>query len=404
MYVSSCKMEIFMEDFSRKLNVPSTQGVDKHVKPRIKDIPKVKVENNNESITNLNNDPKSVYNRAIYKKNGQNTNTDSLEAAKKAGHEFGKSIRDKNGKFFIYDKTDSKWLYDERTTKMVEELELKDSKKNEKLKDKYIKYLYKKYSADNIPLTIVRDEYDKLRCTGIYKKDYGQKNITGNMKELKKAIIGVNSDSINVSPYADKMVLWDTGYFTQRGYISNPVDRISLNVSGNENLIKELDTFWATGRYVDSSGNRLTVDYKTPFAYKTPTNPEDWGDREDPVTIYFSEKVNTGTFNAIRDITAKYQRGDLNYPYSNTITWMTEEPYVTNDMVIELLNKAKKTDSKIYNLINTYSSGSKHNGEYNMSTGVFHAMEHIFKEYCDYLKVINGEQIDLNEDFIKLNK
>ncbi len=370
---------------------------------------KAEVSQRQPDTTNLNNSPLGIYNRALYSKldktlEEKKLDPKELQDARKAGHELGISYKDKQGNFFVYDKTDSKWLYDKKTTKIVRKLDEQENIKNAKIKSKYINHLKKRYDTDYLNSLLIGDEYAKIRSTGSYKKNYGKKNITGNKYIIQKAIEGVeDSDGVCVSPYANKLVLFGPGYFIYRGYVSDPVERLSLNVSANENLIKELDILCSTGKYINSQGKISQLNNMTPFSYKTPAEVKNWGDREDPITLYFKHMINDETYSAIVDITKKYARGSLNYPVSSVTPWIGKELYVTDEMVKNLLQKAKNVDKKIYNLISSYCSGYCSGGSYNMSTGQYNAMDHVVNEYTDYLKLLNGEEISFNEDFAKLN-
>lgn len=72
------------------------------------------------------------------------------------------------------------------------------------------------------------------------------------------------------------------------------VDRISINALADENLIKSLDSLFASG--------------KVKGYYKTPETNLDWLERHDPITIYLDEKATPDTLNKVKAACEKYIR------------------------------------------------------------------------------------------------
>ena len=117
------------------------------------------------------------------------------------------------------------------------------------------------------------------------------------------------------------------------------VDRISLNVYPDENLIKELDDFIARCR--------VNVEYKTPELFG------DWTIRHDPITMYFRENIPQDVKDELIKIVTPYVRipkakGDImiGTKLAKGI-YQVKEP--TGQDILNLIKRAEKLGDKELN-------------------------------------------------------
>lgn len=163
-------------------------------------------------------------------------------------------------------------------------------------------------------------------------------------------------------------------------------DRASLNVKNSPELIKELDMFMKTGRYT-VDGVVYQLDNMVDFYYKTPEDVSKWYTREDPVSVYFLGNVNSETYTALANITAKYRNDALHNGENQIIDWFMCEESPDGNKIIPLINEAKKVSPVlaecIYNQATNYGKYDYGTiSSYSMSAGIFEA----YKEILEKLK------------------
>jgi len=225
------------------------------------------------------------------------------------------------------------------------------------------KELKEKYKGKINWNEIVCDMYSQIRRTDNYAIDYGKNNFSGNYGDLYK-IIRQNKNIITIC-----QEYWTTRVPYKYSKYDNVKERISLNVKGDAELIKQLDKFMTKTN--------------CSFVYKTYTNPYRWADREDPITIYFYDELTKDIYNQIAKITKPYARGRINeVDESSTTPWMIKEECAQGKMIDKLLERAKKLNMDLYdNLQKDISNNS-------LSTGQYRAYCKIMDEYEQYLKLI----------------
>ena len=159
------------------------------------------------------------------------------------------------------------------------------------------------------------------------------------------------------------------------------VDRISLNVKADKNLLKELDCLLETGEYITSQGKKVKI--KVPDAqYKTPRFLEEWGTRHDPITMYFGDKVSKELEDALVDITQKYARTSSNgKSLMNSLEgkpWIAHEAYTPASKARALYQEAQNLNPQLADGI-SYWVGLRDG--WNCSTGMYAAAERLVNEY-----------------------
>lgn len=165
---------------------------------------------------------------------------------------------------------------------------------------------------------------------------------------------------------------------------NNVVDRISLNVKADKNMIDELDKLMLKGEYVNAQGKKVKLSDAafTKGYYKTPQNTSDWLTRHDPITMYFDDTVSPEMLNAIAEITQKYARTPSNgKALMNSVEgkpWIAHEAYTPPAKIQALYEEAKLLNPKLGQLI--YSEANSH-GNWNVSTGQYAAFEKLVNEY-----------------------
>lgn len=118
------------------------------------------------------------------------------------------------------------------------------------------------------------------------------------------------------------------------------IDRISLNVYPEEQLITSLDKYFATG--------------KIKGYYKTPDRLQDWGLRHDPITIYLQEPINQNIIDDIVKISKPHIRSTENVLIGKTVSpgVAIDKSPSTQDLV-NLIQEARQYDEILANQLET---------------------------------------------------
>ncbi len=236
------------------------------------------------------------------------------------------------------------------------------------------------------------NEYCAIREAGAYARDYGAAAFVDNPKIVQQTInpVSLKPNGVGARQVAFVEAPNTTGKLIlnrQRGWIyraSNAkafsqevTERFSANVKASKDMINALDGLVATGKYRNAAGELVEVKNISSFYYKTPEHVSKWNGRQDPLTFYFTEKVNNETKQAIAEITSKYARGGVNnadalYPWLSNV-----EVNPTNKMVDELAQKLKKYGlNSCAEKVNSW----KKTGYYaHTSTGQYEAFSNIIK-------------------------
>ena len=85
------------------------------------------------------------------------------------------------------------------------------------------------------------------------------------------------------------------------------VEAIALNIEANSKVLDELDEVLTSGKYTNLLGkqNKIKIQNAT---LTTPENPEDIENKEDPIVIYFENKIEPEVEEAIIEIARKYAK------------------------------------------------------------------------------------------------
>ena len=237
--------------------------------------------------------------------------------------------------------------------------------------------LRQKYKDGNMTVeewqAMGQDEYDKLRGIG---KEYNNSFI-GDTGKLQKEILAPSNTKVGI----EKQNGWayrakDHNFIPEKEL----TERMSLNVKGNDQLIKELDELMTNGTYINSKGEKIDIGETGSFYYKTPDNLEHWTKREDPITMYFKGRVSPKMEQAIKEITEKYQRGALNGCEATATPWMAKEDNISTEMVNKLIAKIRQYNETFATAV--YKKASK-NGtqEPKLSAGHYRAFEKMLEEF-----------------------
>lgn len=118
------------------------------------------------------------------------------------------------------------------------------------------------------------------------------------------------------------------------------IDRISLNVYPEEQLITSLDKYFATG--------------KIKGYYKTPDRLQDWGLRHDPITIYLQEPINQNIIDDIVKISKPHIRSTENVLIGKTVSpgVAIDKSPSTQDLV-NLIQEARQYDEILAHQLET---------------------------------------------------
>lgn len=211
---------------------------------------------------------------------------------------------------------------------------------------------------------LVYDMYSQIRRTNDYAVDYGADNYSGKYGDFYKSIYNPTK----------RIEIYNDGTWSSRAphnFIDTPIERISLNVKGDAELVKKLDSYMYNTRK---------------FSYKLFQSPSKWADREDPITLYFSSEISDKTFNEIAEITKPYARGKINGVDKNSKTpWIDKEKYAFGNVVDELKDRAIQFDDELYWQIQSDAGYSN-----SLSTGQYRAYCKIMDEYQRYLNIKNN--------------
>ena len=136
------------------------------------------------------------------------------------------------------------------------------------------------------------------------------------------------------------------------------IDRISLNVHPDENLIRELDDFIArTG---------VNVEYKVPQAFN------DWLTRHDPITMYFRESIPQNVKEELIKIVTPYVRTPKSEVMIGTklANGIYQIPDPTEQDVLRLIKRAEKLgDEKLIECLKACENPLTSAGLYHYSHG-----------------------------------
>ncbi len=212
-------------------------------------------------------------------------------------------------------------------------------------------------------------------------------NYIGNLQSLQRYIDGNNDRSLTDSSIK---LLRQNGwvYRIKNNAAGNNEgsERISLNVKGADALIAELDRFMSTGEYF-IDGRKYKVNNLTDFSYKTPDKISKWGDRVDPITMYFSGKINDETILALANITSKYKRGSIKNPINDLADWISKDKNITRKDVSDLI-KFIRTYNGTEELAQAIEAEvRKYNGI--LSYGQYYAALTAFNRLIEYNKLVN---------------
>ena len=203
--------------------------------------------------------------------------------------------------------------------------------------------------------------YNQIRRIGQYSVNYQENNFSGSYGDLCRIL--EENNGIETKHRG----VW-TKRQAQGSKIKSVTDRISLNVKGNSDLIKKLD--------------ELMVEEGDVFAYKTYSNLAQWGDREDPITIYFKDEITDEMFNKIANITKPYARGNINGAENSSTPWMMKEKYSKGVIIDDLLDRAQKLNNDLYQCILQQC-----NDKHELSAGMYRACLKIMDEYERFLQI-----------------
>ncbi len=242
-------------------------------------------------------------------------------------------------------------------------------------------YLRKVYGNNPNFWQISNDVYDRIRKTEYSPESTFKKGVAA----MQNAIDEKPIDGYNIEQNG-----WC--YRKQRGVsFDGAVERMSLNVTADPSLLKELDTFFRTGEYIDAKGvkHRLTDSQTVMSYYKTPLTASKWTNRHDPITIYCNGKIPDAMLNAIADISSRYARPSANgVPLVGAVEgkpWIAKEASPQEDYFEQLYSKA--------NALNPYLASAmksqvyKH-GDFLASSGQITSFEIMIAEYEAYLKTL----------------
>ena len=222
----------------------------------------------------------------------------------------------------------------------------------------------------------INNEYDVVRERNQYARDYGDETFVSSKEELELALNGRDDSVFQMSK--EGVLVLETEHWAQHGSVSEPQERLSVNVKASAEMISEIDLMFKaarqTGKYTLSDGTEVEVGS---FAFKAPANMEGWNNRQDTLTFYFEKPVTQGEIDAIADITAKYARGTVTnaneaYPWISNST-----KYPTNEMVTELANQIREYNPSLASSLSW--KVSKYGNNANISEGEFDAYSNMLR-------------------------
>ncbi len=242
-------------------------------------------------------------------------------------------------------------------------------------------YLWQNYSDNPDFLSLINKKYSLIRkCR--YSSD---STFTLGVKQIQDAI-----DAEVESGYKINSNDWVYRLFHNMSYKSPKViQRMSLNVVADGNLLKELDKFFATGTYVDKKGRLRKISNIDSFDvyYKTPAKASGWINRHDPITIYSQKQITKEFYEAIVEITRKYKRISANniplQGSSSSNYWVSVENEPNVKDIYSLIKRAKNIDKNLGYAV--YLNCFNSNNEPIVSTGKFSACKIVVEEYEEFL-------------------
>jgi hypothetical protein len=148
------------------------------------------------------------------------------------------------------------------------------------------------YNADDYSESF----YPKVLYSNILNDSYKTIRLT-KVPYATRLTCNPNIEKVTEANVSGVKAVWENGWYYRVPVKRSPepiVDRISLNVYPEDELIQKLDKF------VANSGG--TVEYKTSECFSS------WNERHDPITIYFRRIVNKADEDAIVKIASKHVR------------------------------------------------------------------------------------------------
>ena len=261
-----------------------------------------------------------------------------------------------------------------------------------------------KAKAENVEkeklLNASADEIERM----ISKKYHSYRDADYSSEESLGRITQDELENPTVTP--EKMFVWYNGVANDGwlwrqaeahfGTKKVDVERISLNVKADRGLLEELDDLILNGRYMDKNGNMVKVDIPEGSYYKTIDVLEDWGTRQDPITMYFTNKLSQRTVDIIAEITQKYARKSANTkPLLNAIEgkpWIAHCAEPTADDFKALYNEALKLNKELAEAIRMRCGN-----EWYSSYGDYEACKQILNDYKAAMKAKPHNNIDMSK-------
>lgn len=226
------------------------------------------------------------------------------------------------------------------------------------------KYLCQKYNFgivdDKQILNAINEKYRELRGIGEYNPRYEM--LCDNWTNSEH--IFFNRTVENPLRFDDLDLVFERSRI-MRFNTKKPFDDVSqilsLNVHPNRRLVKALDEFMMTGKFLDENGNIKRAElFPQKFYYQVPNNgPEAWYNRQNPVKLYFEKDVSKKTLDAIAQITQRFSRGTIAGNSSKgKYNWLSIDNVPTMDEICNLQNRAKKIGNNAYKAISSRSTSA----------------------------------------------
>ena len=306
---------------------------------------------------------------------------------------YGKRISNLKGKNYI--EVDGKWkeVPDLNfNTNQLAQIQNINTRVNSLDLDAYNKSITD-YSTTQGVLNKFDEAYKELRI-----QRYSEADTFGSEAARRSLDLKVKSADNGISRFEYMQNYWSARHNVNMDVRNiNIIDRFSLNVRGNSELISELDRLMRDGVYVDTNGNTVKINIKNmygDFYYKTPSETKDWLIRQDPVTVYCNGYASEELTEALTVISSRYQRGALNAAEPGSKTpWIQKEKSPSDSDIRALIDTAYKNyGEKVGNAVNSYFI--KPDGSYIGSSGMVIAVKNTFNK-IDQLKEF---ELYLNND------
>lgn len=124
------------------------------------------------------------------------------------------------------------------------------------------------------------------------------------------------------------------------------LERVSINAKADENLIKELDDLFASGRVKGY--------------YKTPDTSLNWLERHDPITIYLDEKATQKTLDEVKAVCEKYVRSKEDVLVGNKFaSGMALQKSPDEQDIQAILEQAKNIDDVLEQVLRVQFTDNK---------------------------------------------